>query len=121
MTRFGAVAVAALLAFSAKFAFSGDARKQISEQEIIMTSARLYSQILVLACLNGLRYSSAAIGGGFLRHAGELRQQLADQGYSIVPGNSSTIHSSAPTRRRAMVSDWNLRNSACARPYWVDE
>ena len=49
------------------------------------TSAELYSGILIRACRNGWRYPRSQIESGFNRHLGELKLQLVDQGYTIVP------------------------------------
>ena len=59
--------------------------KLISEDALRAVSAELYSDILIRACRKGWRYPRSQIESGFKRHLGELRLQLVDQGYTIVP------------------------------------
>ena len=97
--------------------------KMISEDAMKAISAELYSDILIRACTNGWRYPRGQIENGFKRHLGELRLQLVDQGYTIVPGveadNSRRSHfAMAVVARRQSVAN---RQFGCSRQYWLDE
>ncbi|MER9236949.1 hypothetical protein NKI56_34010 [Mesorhizobium sp. M0622] len=97
--------------------------KLISEDATRAVSAELYSDILIRACRNGWRYPRSQIENGFKRHLRELKLQLVDQGYMIVPGakaNNSPRSLSATgfvAKRQSVAS----RQFGCSRQYWLDE
>ena len=96
--------------------------KVVSEEAIRTASARLYSDILFRACLNGKRYTPDQIQKGFNRHASELKLQLAAQGYRIAPEGTAATQSLKSSR---MVIATNPGPPApkfgCLRPYWLDD
>lgn len=62
--------------------------KRIYEADVKFASARAYSDLLLQAYEKGWRYTPSAIENGFKRHFEELKLQLIDQGYTIVPGTA---------------------------------
>ncbi|MER8388774.1 hypothetical protein NKG60_04990 [Mesorhizobium sp. M1428] len=97
--------------------------KLISEDAMRAVSAELYSDILIRACRNGWRYPRSQIESGFKRHLRELKLQLIDQGYTIVPSvkaNNSprNLFAMAFVARRQSVPS---RQFGCFRQYWLDE
>jgi hypothetical protein len=97
--------------------------KQISEHAVRTASAELYSGILIRACENGWRYTRSQIKNGFKRHLGELKLQLLDQGYTIVPDVTANnppqclFETVFVTERQAVPS----RQLGCSRKYWLDD
>jgi hypothetical protein len=96
---------------------------QISEDAMRAISAELYSDILIRACRNGWRYPRSQIENGFKRHLGELRLQLVDQGYTIVPGvetdNSRRSHFAMAVVAKPQSAA--TLQFGCSRQYWLDE
>ncbi|MER8959909.1 MULTISPECIES: hypothetical protein [unclassified Mesorhizobium] len=97
--------------------------KLISEDATRAVSAELYSDVLIRACRNGWRYPRSQIENGFKRHLRELKLQLVDQGYTIVPGakaNNSlrSLSAMAFVAKRQSVAS---RQFGCSRQYWLDE
>ncbi len=90
--------------------------REISEEAIGKISARLYGGLLSRACVNGKRYPRNQIEKGFRRHAGELKLQLAAQGYRIVPARTSSPHTGV-----AFPADPALPKFGCFRTYWLEE
>ena len=79
------------LLFRSVRALANDAappRKVISEEAARLASAKLYSRILLRASLNGWKYTAAAIENGYKRHFEEMKAELIDQGYTIVPDDA---------------------------------
>ena len=126
MTKSSILAAMLPLALSAAPCLSEDTQhgcKLISEDVVRTASAELYSDILIRACRNGWRYSLSQIENGFKRHLGELKLQLVDQGYTIVP---EVTASNAPrmlfetafiAKRQAIDS----HQFGCSRQYWLDD
>lgn len=95
--------------------------KLISEEAVKAASAELYSNILVRACRNGWRYPRSQIENGFKRHLAELKLQLIDQGYTVVPDMTATdrhVQGTISATKRQLVGS---RRSSCSHPYWRDE
>lgn len=95
--------------------------KVISENAVRTASARLYSDILSRACRNGWRYPRPQIENGFKRHFEELKLQLIDQGYTVVPdiiANDPPVQRMIHGAKRQFVGS---RQFGCSRPYWLDE
>ncbi|WP_156397689.1 hypothetical protein [Rhizobium sp. Root1204] len=88
-------------------------QKTITEEEVRTLSGRLYRNILIAACKNGWRYPRKQLEHGFKRHLQELKLQLSNDGYRIVPSDN--------TRRRSpmvMVREWKSPTFGCERQYW---
>ncbi|WP_192179003.1 hypothetical protein [Mesorhizobium amorphae] len=114
--------MAAMLVASAGPCWSNDASKQISEDALRLTSARMYSGILRQECLHGRRYAQSRIENGFKRHFEEMRLQLIADGYTIVP---SVTENNAPWILSEMAFDANRRlgiprQFGCLDAYWLD-
>ncbi len=114
--------LAAMLVASAGPCWSNDASKQISEDALRLTSARMYSGILRQECLHGRRYAQSRIENGFKRHFEEMRLQLIADGYTIVP---SVTENNAPWILSEMAFDANRRlgiprQFGCLDAYWLD-
>ena len=97
--------------------------KLISEDAVRAVSAELYSDILIRACRNGWRYPRSQIETGFKRHLSELKLQLVDQGYTILPGvkanrSPRSLFALAFVAKRQSVAS---RQFGCLRQYWLDE
>jgi hypothetical protein len=88
----------------------------MSEAAIIQLSAEQYSAILIRVCRNGWRYPRTQIEQGFKRHLSELRVQLIEDGYLIVPDEKST---SGLTLR--VLQNNKARGYGCGAPYWIYE
>lgn len=88
----------------------------ISEDAVRTASAKLYSDILGRACRNGWRYPRSQIENGLKRHLEELKLQLVDRGYTIVPNptvNEPALQASRMTKRLLVAS----RQFGCFRLY----
>ena len=88
MTKLSVLAAILVLPVSAAPCLSEGTQtdgKLISEETVRAASAELYSDILIQACRNGWRYPRSQIENGFKRHFEELKLQLIDQGYTVVP------------------------------------
>ena len=115
---------ALVLALSAGPCLSGATQgnvRVVSETAVRDASARLYSDILSRACRKGWRYPRPQIENGFKRHFGELKLQLIDQGYTIVPdiiANDPPVQRMIDGAKRQPVGS---RQYGCSRPYWLDE
>ena len=96
-----------------------DARP-ISEIAVRVTSARLYSDILIRACMKGWRYPRRQIENGFKRHFEETKLQLISQGYRIT-SDATADKASGPFSEVLFVAHVPDRSSQCSRPYWLDE
>jgi hypothetical protein len=86
-------------------------------------SARLYSDILEAACLNGRRYPRSQIESGFKRHFDEMRLMLIGEGYTIVP-NVTENNSSWSLSEMAFDAERRLDLSpqfGCFQAYWLDD
>ena len=94
--------------------------KVISEQAMRSAAARLYSDILFRACINGHRYSRSQIEKGFKRHAGEMKLHLETQGFRIVSG-TTTPSSNSLGMAVVAKSKPAERRFGCLRPYWLDD
>ena len=95
--------------------------KLISEAAVKAASAALYSDILVRACRNGWRYPRSYIENGFRRHLAELKLQLVDQGYMVVPdmtANHPQVQGTISGAKRHRVGS---RQFSCSHPYWRNE
>ena len=95
--------------------------KLISEAAVKAASAELYSDILVRACRNGWRYPRSYVENGFRRHLAELKLQLVDQGYIVVPdmtANDPQVQTTISGTKRRLVGS---RQFSCSHPYWRDE
>jgi len=95
--------------------------KLISEEAVEAASAELYSDILVRACRNGWRYPRSYVENGFRRHLAELKLQLVDQGYIVVPdmtANDPQVQTTISGTKRRLVGS---RQFSCSHPYWRDE
>ncbi len=95
--------------------------KLISEAAVKAASAELYSDVLVRACRNGWRYPRSYIENGFRRHLAELKLQLVDQGYTVVPdmtANDPLVQGPISGTKRRLVGS---RQFSCSHPYWRDE
>ena len=95
--------------------------KLISEEAVKAASTELYSDILVRACRKGWRYPRSYIENGFRRHLAELKLQLVDQGYTVVPdmtANDPQVHGTRSGTKRRLVGS---RQFSCSHPYWRDE
>src|SRR4051812_6156653 len=82
-------------------------------------SARLYSDILSRACRNGWRYPRTQIENGFRRHFEELKLQLIDQGYIVVP---TTTTNNPHVQRTILANKRQLARSrqlGCSSQYWL--
>ena len=125
MTKSSILAAMLALLVSAGPCLSEGTRREgqlISEDAVRTTSAELYSDILIQACRNGWRYPRSQIESGFKRHLGELKLQLIDQGYAIVPGLKAndapkSLFEMASARRHSAAS----RQFGCSRQYWLDD
>ena len=95
--------------------------KLISEAAVKAASAELYSDILVRACRNGWRYPRSYVENGFRRHLAELKLQLVDQGYTVIPdmtANDPQVQGTISETKRRLVGS---RQFSCSHPYWRDE
>ncbi|MER8410037.1 hypothetical protein [Mesorhizobium sp. M1342] len=95
--------------------------KLTSEETVKAASAEQYSDILVRACRNGWRYPRSYIENGFRRHLAELKLQLVDQGYTVVPdmtANDPQVQRTISRTKRRLVGS---RQFSCSHPYWRDE
>ncbi len=63
-------------------------RKPISEAEIQIVSDVAYTGLLRQALSKGWRFSPEQIEKGYRRHFEELKLQLINQGYTILPGEA---------------------------------
>jgi hypothetical protein len=96
--------------------------KLISEEAVRIASARLYSDILIRACLNGMRYPRSQIESGFKRHLSEMKLQFADQGYVILPDSVAPTSSQNPSGLDVAAKlAPGVRKFGCFRRYWLDD
>lgn len=59
--------------------------RQVLESDVKITSMRLYADILANAARNGWDYTPESIVSGSKRHFEEMKLQLNNAGYEIVP------------------------------------
>ncbi|MCF6102967.1 hypothetical protein [Mesorhizobium muleiense] len=59
--------------------------RQVLESDVKITSMRLYADILANAARNGWDYTPESIVSGSKRHFEEMKLQLNDAGYEIMP------------------------------------
>ena len=124
MTRLSVLTAILVLSVSAGPCLSEGTQtngKRISEEAMKGTSSELYSDILVRACRNGWRYPRSYIENGFRRHLAELKLQLVDQGYTVVPdmtANDPQVQTTISGTKRRLVGS---RQFSCSHPYWRDE
>lgn len=59
--------------------------RQVLESDVKITSMRLYADILANAARNGWDYTPESIVSGSKRHFDEMKLQLIEAGYEIVP------------------------------------
>ena len=124
MTRLSVLTAILVLSVSAGPCLSEGTQtngKLISEEAVKAASAELYSDILVRACRNGWRYPRSYIEIGFSRHLAELKLQLVDQGYTVVPdmtANDPQVQGTISGAKRRRVGS---RQFSCSHPYWRDE
>lgn len=95
--------------------------REVSEEAMRTASARLYSDILFRACINGRRYSRSQIERGFKRHASEMKLQLEDQGHRIAPDGATTPSLNSPSRVIVAKPEPSERRFGCFRRYWLDD
>lgn len=95
-------------------------RRPISEREVRIISARQYTALLVTACNNGWRYSLMHVENGFKRHFKELKLQLLNHGYTIVPAYRGSAESKRPPVKLMAAGNRNSTKFGCARPYWLE-
>jgi len=124
MTRLSVLTAILVLSVSAGPCLSEGTQtngKLISEEAVEAASAELYSDILVRACRNGWRYPRSYVENGFRRHLAELKLQLVDQGYIVVPdmtANDPQVQTTISGTKRRLVGS---RQFSCSHPYWRDE
>ena len=124
MTKLSVLAAILLLSGSAGPCLSEGTQpngKLIAEEAVKAASAELYSDILVRACRNGWRYPRGQIENGFKHHLAELKLQLIDQGYTVVPdmtANDPHVQGTISGTKRQLVGS---RRFSCSHPYWRDE
>jgi hypothetical protein len=124
MTRLSVLTAILVLSVSAGPCLSEGTQtngKLISEEAVKAASAELYSDILVRACRNGWRYPRSYVENGFRRHLAELKLQLVDQGYIVVPdmtANDPQVQTTISGTKRRLVGS---RQFSCSHPYWRDE
>ena len=124
MTKLSVLTAILVLSVSAGPCLSEGTRtngKLISEEAAKAASAELYSDILVRACRNGWRYPRSYIENGFRRHLAELKLQLVDQGYTVIPdmtANDPQVRGKISETKRRLVGS---RQFSCSHPYWRDE
>lgn len=124
MTRLSVLTAILVLSVSAGPCLSEGTQtngKLISEDAVEAASAELYSDILVRACRNGWRYPRSYVENGFRRHLAELKLQLVDQGYIVVPdmtANDPEVQTTISGTKRRLVGS---RQFSCSHPYWRDE
>lgn len=124
MTRLSVLTAILVLSVSAGPCLSEGTQtngKLISEEAVKAASAELYSDILVRACRNGWRYPRSYVENGFRRHLAELKLQLVDQGYIVVPdmtANDPQVQTTISGTKRRLVGS---RQFSCSHPYWLDE
>jgi len=93
----------------------------ISEQAVMTASARLYSDMLIRACINGHRYSRSRIERGFKRHASEMKLQLSEQGVSIASEAAATPPLNLPMTAPVAQPEPSERRFGCYRRYWLED
>lgn len=93
----------------------------ISEDEARTISAGLYSAILIKACKNGWRYPLRTVKSGFKHHFSEFKLQLANNGYTIVPGRGVNDGSQQQQVSSITTNDHPAPRFGCARQYWLDK
>ena len=124
MTKLSVLTAVLVLSVSARPCLSEGTQtngKLISEEAVEAASAELYSDILVRACRNGWRYPRSYVENGFRRHLAELKLQLVDQGYTVVPdmtANDPQVYGTISGAKRRLVGS---RQFSCSHPYWRDE
>ena len=119
-TLFVALVISALPIGSAKCDQTNHSELVITDEEVRTASARLYTEKLTLACLNGHRYSRSAIERGFKRHLGEMMLVLAGSGYRIVPEPANNPWRHSPGTAVAAEPKLSGRRFGCFRRYWLD-
>ncbi len=95
-------------------------RRHITEREVRTISARQYTALLVTACNNGWRYSLKHVESGFKRHFKELKLQLLEDGYAIVPAYRGSTESKRLSVKLMAAGNRNSIKFGCARPYWLE-
>ena len=95
--------------------------KVMSEAEARIISARLYSALLIRVCKNGRRYPLSQVKSGFRRHFNEFKLQLANDGYTVVPGRAANGGRPQVEAFTVVISDGVAARSGCDRQYWLDE
>jgi len=124
MTKLSVLAAILVLSVSAGPCLSEGAQtngKLIPEDAVKAASALLYSDILVRACRNGWRYPHSHIESGFKRHLAELKLQLVDQGYTVLPdmtANDLHVEGTISGTERQLIGS---RRFSCSHPYWRNE
>jgi len=100
--------------------------KPIFEDAVRTVSARMYSDILRNACLDGRLYPASYIKNGFKRHYEELRLSVLGHGYTIIYTaiiQTNLPHIIAPLSQVAFDAERRLALPAqfgCFRAYWLD-
>lgn len=82
------VIVAALITVPAYASDNANNRKVIFEAVVKIASDDAYMEIVRQAWSKGWRFTPEQIEDGFRRHFEELKLQLIDQGYTILPGEA---------------------------------
>ena len=84
------VIIAALLSVPAYPADNESNRKVIFEVALRLTSDETYSELVRQAWSKGWRFTPEQIEAGSKRHFEELKLQLIDHGYAILPGETGS-------------------------------
>lgn len=95
--------------------------KVMSEAEARIISARLYASLLIRVCKNGRRYPLSQVKSGFRRHFNEFKLQLANDGYTVVPGRARNGGRPQGEAFTVVINDGLVARSGCDRQYWLDE
>ena len=93
MSKYFAMAMAITAALIAAPVHASDIasdRKVIFEAAVRLASDDAYMEIARQAWRKGWRFTPEQIEDGAMRHFEELKLQLIDQGYIIVPGEAGT-------------------------------
>ncbi len=80
--------VAALIAVPAYASDKASNRKVVFEAAVKIASDDAYMEIVRQAWSKGWRFTPEQIEDGSRRHFEELKLQLIDQGYTILPGEA---------------------------------
>ena len=127
MEKFSSGLLAAMLALGLPPGpcLSGD--MVITERAVRTASARMYSDILRYACLNGRRYPVKYIRNGFKRHYEEMRLRLLGDGVTIIATTMiqpNLPHMIGPLSQMDFDAERRLAlppQFGCFRAYWRDD